>query len=438
MKSIRGWLALILAAGMTLLPACDLLPSDSSNGGSDNINSSNSVSSDRDDDSSNRSDSDALPFYSYRKSEDGTYYIFEGAANCTYVEIEAELDGLPVKEIASSAFPADTWGVFIPSSVDTIAADAFENCASLREIQVAEENETFSVQNNDLYSKDGKTLIKYAGGKTDVAFTIPSAVTSLADYAFAYSDALTEVHFHEGVETIGKKPFEQTTLKTLGVSAELLEYLPSKDIEHLTITSGEVLSYAFSGKAALRSLVLKEGVESVGAQAFAYCNKLATVEIADSVTDIADDAFESCPSIVRATVNYAVLPKLPKGQLTSVKLTGEGILRGDTFQRASALLKAEICEGITELKYGAFNIMDNLETVILPLSLQTLNEAFPRCPNIKYVYYKGSKEQWAKVAVGAGNELVTSHLYYYSEEEPTDTGAYWHYDANGEPAIWNV
>ena len=34
----------------------------------------------------------------------------------------------------------------------------------------------------------------------------------------------------------------------------------------------------------------------------------------------------------------------------------------------------------------------------------------------------------------AGRDPAT--VYYYSEEEPTVEGNYWHYDENGNPAIW--
>lgn len=70
----------------------------------------------------------------YRISDDGTYIIIIGtAADFPVVNIESEIDGLPVKEIAQSAFQNNTtlYSVTIPDSVEVIGEAAFRNCTNL-------------------------------------------------------------------------------------------------------------------------------------------------------------------------------------------------------------------------------------------------------------------------------------------------------------------
>ncbi|MGN0468525.1 MAG: leucine-rich repeat domain-containing protein [Acutalibacteraceae bacterium] len=58
----------------------------------------------------------------------------------------------------------------------------------------------------------------------------------------------------------------------------------------------------------IKSLVIRDGVTSVGAGAFANCENLETVEIADSVKSIGDSAFFTCSALkqieIPAEINY--------------------------------------------------------------------------------------------------------------------------------------
>jgi len=81
--------------------------------------------------------------------------------------------------------------------VTSIGVGAFSNCASLTSITVSEYNVAYQSIDDNLYSKDGKTLIQYAIGKTATSFTIPESVTSIGEYAFAYCSSLTSITFKD-------------------------------------------------------------------------------------------------------------------------------------------------------------------------------------------------------------------------------------------------
>ena len=58
------------------------------------------------------------------------------------------------------------------------------------------------------------------------------------------------------------------------------------------------------------------------------------------------------------------------------------------------------------------------------------------CNILKNVYYGGADEQWSTISIDSSNsELKTANIYYYSFEQPTSAGNYWHY-VEGIPTIW--
>ena len=72
--------------------------------------------------------------------------------------------------------------------------------------------------------------------------------------------------------------------------------------------------------------------------------------------------------------------------------------------------------------------------VLLP-STTTLIGSFNKS-YIRRVYYTGTAEEWTLVTQDSC-DIQNDVVYYYSEEEPTDAGQYWHF-VNGEAVIWET
>ena len=192
----------------------------------------------------------STPGVIYDISADGTYaevMAYNGISK--KVRIAAEYQGLPVKNIYSEAFknnesitsvviPDSVVGlgdsafynctgltsVTIGNSVTSIGNSAFSGCYSLTSINVSDENTTYKSVDGNLYSKDGKTLIQYAIGKTDSSFIIPDSVVGLGDGAFYECASLTSVKIPKSVTSIGNYAFEDctslTSIKYRGTEAE--------------------------------------------------------------------------------------------------------------------------------------------------------------------------------------------------------------------------
>ena len=124
----------------------------------------------------------------------------------------------------------------IPDSVTSIGESAFLWCYSLTNIAVGENNTAYKSIDGNLYTKDGKTLIQYAIGKTATSFNIPDSVTDIGSYAFMGCISLTSVTISDSVVTIGRETFsgcEILTSITIPDSVTSIDYAAFRDCASL-------------------------------------------------------------------------------------------------------------------------------------------------------------------------------------------------------------
>ena len=99
-----------------------------------------------------------------------------------------------------------------------------------------------------------------------------------------------------------------------------------------------------------------------------------------------------------------------------------------------------IPDSVTTIGGLAFYYCSSLTSVVIPDSVTSIgSSAFENCTSWMNVYYKGTAEEWAEIEIGDNDYLSPANRYYYIENEadvPTDGGNYWHYDENGEIAVW--
>ena len=250
----------------------------------------------------------------------------------------------------------------IPASVTTIGNLVFGGCTSLTSINVDADNTAYKSIEGNLHSKDGKTLVQYAIGKTDTAFAIPDSVTTIGDYAFYGCDSLTSVTFGEDSQltTIGAAAFAActsltsivipssvTTISSLYTSlglntfsscyalAEVYNY-SSLNITKGSSSYGHVAYYALdvyttseqsklstdengfvihtdgNVKTLVRyigaasEITIPNSITAIGVGAFYNCDSLTSVVIPDSVTAIGNDAFYNCYALAEV-YNYSSL-----------------------------------------------------------------------------------------------------------------------------------
>ena len=209
----------------------------------------------------------------------------------------------------------------------------------------------------------------------------------------------------------------------------------------------------------IKSVVIDNGVESIGNCAFSGCTKISSVSIPESVTSIGTDAFNNCQNLTSVTIpegveNIGSQAFYGCRGLTSVTIP-EGVtsISENMFFLCIALKNVTIPESVTSIGSGAFGKCTSLGSVIIPESVENIGkDAFKSCSsltkvtilsgstkiddtafagddNLKDVYFAGTEDQWDSVK-GAFPDITSVH---YIEKELTITVLDQTYPYDGYP-----
>ena len=165
----------------------------------------------------------------YMLSYDGTYYTVVGIGSCTDISIVIPntYNSLPVTEIYWGAFCNDaiSRSFVIPKSITNIMIGmaSMHPFGMVTEITVDIDNPVYKSVDGNLYSKDGKVLLVYAGQKMGSIFTIPEGTEVVGLAAFWHSEFLEVVAIPKSVTSIEAFAFGYTHINVVyygGTEAE--------------------------------------------------------------------------------------------------------------------------------------------------------------------------------------------------------------------------
>lgn len=139
----------------------------------------------------------------------------------------------------------------------------------------------------------------FSGLKSCVMAELPSTLKSIDVAAFANSSSLEKVNLPQGLESIGKNAFYFAgltaveipgSLKTMGGGA--FSYC---DLKNLIIRDGleQIPEDAFEGNDELTFVVVPGSVKHIGEDAFRACDKLETVILCEGVETVGSSALEN-------------------------------------------------------------------------------------------------------------------------------------------------
>ncbi|MDR2138715.1 MAG: leucine-rich repeat protein, partial [Tannerella sp.] len=121
---------------------------------------------------------------------------------------------------------------------------------------------------------------------------------------------------------------------------------------------------------AFTSVIITEGVTSIGGYAFKDCSTLTSVTISNSVTTIGRRAFDGCSTLASVTIP------------NSVTTIGDG-----AFQNCSTLASITIPNSVTTVGFSAFYGCSTLTSVTIPNSITTIGKyAFYDCISLEDVH----------------------------------------------------
>ncbi|MBE5756714.1 MAG: leucine-rich repeat domain-containing protein [Clostridiales bacterium] len=288
--------------------------------------------------------------------KNGTEYsVAEGSCNDRNVIIPATYNGLPVTRIWGDNFNTTTMvSITIPETVVEIGNSPFPIAKNLVNIEVAENNPMFKSVDGVLYSKDGKTLIKYGAGKDASNLEIPKEVTTIGSYAFCRSKSLRSIEIPNGVEKIDSFAFY------------MCEFLKSVKMPD---TVKELVGGAFSDCVALSEVNLSNGLVELSEKLFNKCESLTKIEIPDSVKYI-HGSFRNCTA------------------LEEVKLSNNVEWMSGTFFNCKKLKTISLPNTLTNISYETFSGCESLQGITLPDNLMDIgSSAFAGCKSLTKLHF---------------------------------------------------
>lgn len=225
-----------------------------------------------------------------------TIMKYEGTA--TEIIVPNEFKNTPVKVISEEAFRDcdKISSITIPDSIINIGPYkeyyALEACTSLANITVSEDNEYYSSIDGILYDK-AKTTIYFIPDAITGSVTIPDSYVKR--YSFIGIDGITNINVSENNKYL--KSIDGNLYSKDGKT--LIRYAPGKSNTSFVVPNGvtSIDAYAFDSCNNLTSLVIPDGVISIGEYAFKDCNSLESLMLPLSLKRIENHVFDTCNNL---------------------------------------------------------------------------------------------------------------------------------------------
>ena len=205
-------------------------------------------------------------------------------------------------------------------------------------------------------------------------------------WALYDDDFIKSIIIEDGVSSIGKASFN--------VCRNLVSvYIPE--------SVKSIGDSAFGLCDSLTEIKIPKSVTSIGEYAFNYCSSLVSVEIPDNVISIGDNAFRDCSRLTSINVgqnnnsyksvdgvlyskNVETLIKCPEGKSGGLCIPNSVNSIGDyAFYRCNLSL-IEIPNNVTVIGDYAFYICMKLESIRIPINVTSIgNYAFDTCTSLR-------------------------------------------------------
>ena len=342
-----------------------------------------------------------------------------------------------VTGIVAKAFKTngDMASLGLPASLSSYDRDVFDDCTKLQSFSISSSNTKYKVVDGVLYTKDGKTLIRYPIAKPGTSFTVPSTVTKIGYSAFYKNANLTKVVLNDPVAVIDEYAFDATHLTTIDIPGSVTTVNKyafasiSSTISKVTIRVADttVDSTAFNGvtitdlcfggysddwnssswKTALtdkyknihywywvsngklleyfgysKGFAVPSGVTEIAAGAFSRSPQMNAITISETVTTIPASTFDALKSLTAINVNANNTTFKSDGGILFTK-DGKTILR---YPIAKTGTSYSIPTTVTTIGNSAFYWVRNLESITIPSSVTKVEAyGFDSCPKIKII-----------------------------------------------------
>ena len=278
--------------------------------------------------------------------------------------------------------------ITLPTNTTTIGQNAFQNCSKVAELEVP--SSVTSIGAEAFKGCTGLTKIlacpvtpptASANTFTSVSTTIPVIVTS-SDAVTSYGEATGWSDFTNITTTVGGSCGTSATwslnlatgVMTIGGSGAMDDYSTTSDVPWYT-----------NYRTYVTSIIISEGVTTIGNRAFHSCSNAISVDIASTITSIGEYAFSSCTTL--GTIKFG----------TSVDYQCNiDTIKGSAFSDCSAVNKVYCYGGIEKWLAIGFNSSN-----ANPFGASSLSKTF---------YIDGS----SKTSITISGDQVKPYAFYKS------------------------
>lgn len=200
-------------------------------------------------------------------------------------------------------------------------------------------------------------------------------------------------------------------------------------------------NYAFM-MTSVKSLQFTDGstCTSIGEYAFQMCEELLEVEIPASIENIGMCAFYMCTSLQKIEfAENSQLERITGGTLNdcyalkSLHLPASVIeIEDGAISACTSLEQITFAPGSKLERIGNYNFVQckALQSIVIPKSVTFIGNTAEY--TLAEIYYVGNASDWNAIA-GATSFAKDATVYYYSANQPTQAGNYWHY--NGQTIV---
>lgn len=231
--------------------------------------------------------------------------------------------------------------------------------------------------------------IKWSFDSKTGTLTISGTGKMLGDYInenpwSKYKNDVTTVIINEGITTIGHGAF-----------------IYFRNIRKVTIPNSvkSIKEAAFEDCSSLKNIVIPNSVVSIETQAFCNCKSLSNIKLSNSLTEIQENAFMNCISLKNITIPNSV-----------------NFINAGAFAECSNLTSVTILNGVTSIGKNAFCGCTSLASITIPSSVNYIGKTcFYLCTNLKTINVdKENKFFYSKNGVLYYKDKQTTTLLFYS------------------------
>lgn len=376
-----------------------------------------------------------------------TPYAFQYQRSVSRVRLDEGLINIGKAAFYSSSSISE---IYIPSTVSHIGSSILLSAKNIKTFTIAPDNQTYSSENEFIYKGDALVMQINAAGD----IVVKDGVTEIGEAVFMNNAAVTSVVLPDSVTAVGNKAFNGCAgLKSIHIGANVRQLDDTalsalKSLERITVDPANAyfkavdnVLYTADGrrlivaaaKNGMTELDIESGVVEIVQWAFAYHATLETIILPDGIKTVGDYAFYECRK-------------------------AEKLVACESLERIGnyAFSFVSPSSGTTEQKTQLCNA---LRTVTINGNLKSIGDfAFYGHYGIEYTYFMMNVLKVNKLIANSGGNIlyltrgcplgsgyvnndgrgITQCLYSATEPTIDYDGYVWFYvDAtSGEPTLW--